>query len=93
MPRLVRHEPAAPIKIDPNAPAGEPNAWPRDEQGNLKILSICACGLSARFPFCDGAHKICRNEEPGHIYTYDPVTRDVIEKKPMDTPGAPPATP
>ncbi|MCC6425491.1 MAG: CDGSH iron-sulfur domain-containing protein [Phycisphaerales bacterium] len=87
MPRIVRHHQTGPIKIDPNAPPGDPTAWPRDEQGNLKKISICACGLSARFPFCDGAHK-CLNEDPGHVYRYDPQTREVIDKRPE-----PPASP
>ncbi|HEX8876722.1 MAG TPA: CDGSH iron-sulfur domain-containing protein [Phycisphaerales bacterium] len=72
MARLVRHEQSAPIKIDPAT-------WPRDEQGNLKVLSICACGLSAKFPFCDGAHKGCKNEEPGKVYRYDPVTKAILD--------------
>jgi CDGSH iron-sulfur domain-containing protein 1 len=60
MARLVRHEASAPIKIDPAH-------WPRDEQGNPRVISICACGLSAKFPFCDGSHKRCRDEVPGAV--------------------------
>lgn len=83
MPRIVRHDALGPIKIDPNAPPGTPNAWPRDEQGNLKPISVCACGLSATFPICDGAHKVCRaTEQPGILYTYDPATRQVIDQRP-----------
>lgn len=89
MARHVRFEATSPIKFDPNLKPGDtppaPNVfpWPRDEQGNLKVLSVCACGLSAKFPICDGGHKACRDsEEPGHVYRYDPVTRAVIEKKP-----------
>lgn len=70
MPRLVRFSSAAPIKIDPAT-------WPRDEQGNLKVLSICGCGISAKFPFCDGAHKACKAEDAGCTYTYDIPTRTV----------------
>jgi len=32
---------------------------------------ICACGLSATLPFCDGTHKIAESEEPGKLYWYD----------------------
>ncbi len=32
---------------------------------------ICLCGLSKNQPFCDGAHKLCDNEEEGRIYEYD----------------------
>lgn len=83
MPRIVRFTQSASIKIDPNAPPGAPNAWPRDENGNLKVITICACGISARFPFCDGAHKLCREEEPGHVYEYDIPTRTVTSKTPL----------
>lgn len=81
MARIVRHERTDPIKI-------EPAALPRDEQGNLKTISICACGISARYPFCDGAHKACRTEEPGKLYTYDAATRQVVRVD-EDAPGAP----
>jgi CDGSH-type Zn-finger protein len=83
MPRIVRHEQSAPIKIDPNAKPGEPNAWPRDEQGNLKPVFVCACGLSDRFPFCDGTHKTtCKAEQPGVVYTYDKATKAVVDQRP-----------
>ena len=87
MPRLVRLEGTVPLKIDPNLKPGEtppaPNviAWPRDEAGNLKVVSVCTCGLSARFPLCDGAHKGCKDEEAGYVYRYDPATRAVVEKR------------
>ncbi|MBS0187694.1 MAG: CDGSH iron-sulfur domain-containing protein [Planctomycetes bacterium] len=71
MARLVRHEQTGPIKIDPAT-------WPRDAQGNLKPIFVCACGLSSKFPFCDGTHKGC-NEEPGMVYRYDPVTKAVLD--------------
>jgi len=71
MARLVRFEQTGPIKIDPAT-------WPRDEMGNLKTIFVCACGLSNKFPLCDGTHKSCR-EEPGKLYTYDPVTKAVLD--------------
>jgi CDGSH-type Zn-finger protein len=79
MARRVTHEAAAPIKIDPAA-------WPRDDQGNLKTLSMCACGISSKFPFCDGSHKACAGEAPGRVYTYDPVTKQPIPQ--ADPPAA-----
>lgn len=88
MPRIVRHQATGPVKIDPNLMAGQtppaPNVipWPRDEQGNLKMISVCACGISAKYPFCDGAHKACKEEQPGTLYTYDIPSRTVLEAKP-----------
>ncbi len=82
MGRRVRFEGTGPIKIDPTLKDGEappaPNVipWPRDEQGNLKRISICACGLSAKFPFCDGGHKACLGEDPAKDYHYDPTTKE-----------------
>jgi CDGSH iron-sulfur domain-containing protein 1 len=89
MPRLVRHSSSAPIKFDPNLVPGQtppaPNVhpWPRDEQGNLKVLSICTCGVSAKFPICDGAHKACKDEDPAFLYEYDATTRQVISRTPI----------
>lgn len=87
MARLVRHDRTDPVKIDPAT-------WPRDALGNLKNISICACGISATFPFCDGAHKTCRGETPGRLYQYDPLTRAPSDIGP-DTipPGTPAASP
>lgn len=32
---------------------------------------ICGCGLSKNQPYCDGTHKITRNEGEGKLYWYD----------------------
>lgn len=32
---------------------------------------ICACGLSANLPFCDGSHSNVEGEAPGKLYWYD----------------------
>lgn len=68
MARLVRHEATGPIKIDPSQ-------FPRDPQGNLKAIWICACGITSTPPYCDKAHKLCTDEQPGVDYCYDPVTK------------------
>lgn len=34
-------------------------------------VAICACGLSKNKPYCDGTHKITRDEEPEKLYAYD----------------------
>lgn len=76
MPRIIRLDATGPIKI-------EPQDFPRDPEGNLKPIFICACGLSNRPPFCDGSHKACKvTEEPGFIYTYDPQTKQIIDRQP-----------
>lgn len=76
MPRLIRLEATGPIKIDPAS-------FPRDEQGNLKPMFICACGLSKNMPFCDGTHKVCRtNEQPGMLAVYDHSRTSIVETRP-----------
>jgi len=75
MARLIRHEAMGPVKIDPAT-------WPRDEQGNLKPILVCACGLSQNYPICDGAHKGCRiAEQPGKLYIYDRDRKTVTETR------------
>ncbi len=32
---------------------------------------ICACGLSANLPYCDGSHAAAAGEAPGALYWYD----------------------
>jgi CDGSH-type Zn-finger protein len=54
MARLVRHVATAPVKVEPSD----------------KPAFICACGLTKNFPFCDGAHKAARSEEPGTLHVY-----------------------
>lgn len=76
MPRLVRLSASGPIKI-------EPAQFPRDEQGNLKPMWICACGLSQNLPFCDGAHKACRAaEQEGTLSVYDSTRTRIVETRP-----------
>lgn len=70
MARLIRVEGTGPIKIDPSTfPPG-------------KMISICACGLSQNLPFCDGAHKGCRDtEQPGKLYVYDKARMKIVEER------------
>ncbi len=58
MSRIIKLDATGPIRIDPQE----------------KPVFICACGLTANFPFCDGRHKICKDEEPGAVYEYDAET-------------------
>ncbi len=80
MPRVVRFEQTSPIKIDPAT-------LPLDESGKPKPIFICACGISSKFPYCDASHKACRDELPGVLYRYDPVTKSAQSVGP-DTPPA-----
>lgn len=65
MARLVRHEATGPYEIPPQE----------------KSVFVCGCGLSQNLPFCDGAHKICRQsaEEDGKLHVYDKARQKVIE--------------
>lgn len=65
MPRLVRHDAAGPIRIDPQD----------------KPVFICGCGLTQNLPFCDGSHKACTVEKPGKVYVYDADRRSIIEER------------
>jgi CDGSH iron-sulfur domain-containing protein 1 len=73
MPRLVRHELNGPIKIEPQ----EKPVW------------VCGCGLSAKFPICDGTHKGCVNEPVGVVSVYSADRRTIIETRPDEPAPAP----
>ena len=66
MARLVRHEADSPCRIDPQD----------------KAVFVCACGLSKDLPFCDGAHKACKDEQAGTVYVYDDKRESVVETRP-----------
>lgn len=70
MPRLVRLDADKPMKIEPQD----------------KPIFVCACGLSQKFPICDGAHKRCNQETPGKLSVYDEDRQTIVEER--DDPDA-----
>ena len=79
MARMVRLTELKPAKIEvKDIPVGKP-------------LSICTCGLSQKYPICDGTHKTVRDKEkPGVLYVYDATRTRVVEERP-DPDYVPPA--
>jgi CDGSH-type Zn-finger protein len=56
MARWIKHEATGPYEVKPS----DKSTW------------ICMCGLSQNYPLCDGAHKLCRQQEAeGKIYYYE----------------------
>ena len=55
MARLVKFTQHKPLKLETN-------------EG---VKFICQCGLSKKFPFCDGHHKKTLDEKEGKLYVYD----------------------
>lgn len=59
MGRLVEHDATGPRKLD------ESDIDP--EKGDI---AVCQCGLSDKFPFCDGTHRETETETDGVCYRY-----------------------
>jgi len=59
MSRLIEHDSTGPLKLD------ESDLDP--EEGDV---AICLCGLSERYPYCDGSHRAVGDEDEGRCYRY-----------------------
>ncbi|HYB91552.1 MAG TPA: CDGSH iron-sulfur domain-containing protein [Candidatus Binataceae bacterium] len=66
MARIVKHERSVPYEVP---------------EGTALPIHICACGLSKNKPFCDGAHRRTRDENPAETYVYDDAGRAVVTKQ------------
>ncbi|MBI1374911.1 MAG: CDGSH iron-sulfur domain-containing protein [Phycisphaera sp.] len=63
MARLIKHTAVGPKEV----PASDQSAW------------VCMCGLSKNYPFCDGSHKLARQQEAeGKTYLFDGDTATEI---------------
>ncbi|MDA1026444.1 MAG: CDGSH iron-sulfur domain-containing protein [Planctomycetota bacterium] len=71
MARMIRVTGTGPIKIEPQE----------------KAVFICGCGLTKKFPFCDGTHKCCKEEEPEALYRYDAETNEAVRIEPPTDAG------
>ncbi|MHC4975805.1 MAG: CDGSH iron-sulfur domain-containing protein [Planctomycetota bacterium] len=68
MARMIRHEHAGPIRLEPQD----------------KPYFICACGLSQNLPHCDASHKNCKAEQEGTLYVYDKTRSSITSESPDD---------
>ena len=68
MARIIQHTATGPLEVK----ASDKSSW------------VCMCGLSKNYPFCDGGHKMARQQEqPGKVYCYE---GDAAKETTLDTP-------
>lgn len=60
MARVIVHDENGPLKLD------EDDLDP--EKGDV---AICLCGLSEEYPYCDGTHRVTRDEGRETLYRYE----------------------
>lgn len=75
--RIVRHERTGPYKIKIRDIAGADKLDPKSKLLDFEV-HFCGCGLSHDKPFCDGTHKITRDEDPSSTYVYNEKNERVV---------------
>ena len=59
MARLVELDATGPRRLDAS-----------DLDDEFGDVAVCQCGLSDDFPFCDGSHRVCEDEDADVCYRY-----------------------
>lgn len=78
--RIIIHEKNEPYKIKIREVPGADKVDDKSKLLDYEI-HICACGLSHNKPFCDGSHKITKEERPGELYTYNENKEKLVPGK------------
>ncbi len=63
MARLIKHAAQGPQEV--KTQSGD-SVW------------VCMCGISNKYPLCDGSHKRTKDEEPNKTYVYDKENRTEV---------------
>lgn len=78
--RIIIHERTGPYRIKIRDIEGAERIDPKSKLLDFSV-DFCGCGLSSNKPFCDGSHKITRDEELSTIYAYDESHSRVVANK------------
>lgn len=68
--RQIIHERTEPYRLKLKDIQGLDKIQDRAKLMDFEI-HICGCGLSQDKPFCDGSHRITRDEDPASTYSYN----------------------
>lgn len=78
--RIVTHERTGPYKVKIREIAGADKLDPNSKLLDFEV-HYCGCGLSHDKPFCDGSHRLTRDEDPSTIYAYNESNERVVVGK------------